>query len=308
MNTIPKATHVGELKFGDIVIQCAVLEDGTRVLSQRGFLSALGRAKTTRKETGVNSPVFLAAKNLNPFIGADLEPASTPIVFRYHGKALGYRAELLPRVCNVFLKARDAGVLLPSQKHIAQQCDFLIRGLAEVGIIALIDEATGYQKDRKEDELRKILEAYISPELRPWQRRFPEEYYREIFRLSGLQYDPLKRPGFVGHLTNQIIYEQLPGGVLEELRRKNPERKVRHHQFLTGDIGCPHLERQLTKVVTAMQLSTDWWDFWRKFNKLPSPNPRQLELGIEPPEETPENVISLDEVRETKKGGKRRAV
>jgi hypothetical protein len=38
----------------------------------------------------------------------------------------------------------------------------LLRGFARVGIIALVDEATGFQRDRTKDALSKILEAYIA--------------------------------------------------------------------------------------------------------------------------------------------------
>src|SRR5580658_3514637 len=39
-----KATHIGELHIGELAIPCAVLEDGTRVLTQEGFLIAIGRS------------------------------------------------------------------------------------------------------------------------------------------------------------------------------------------------------------------------------------------------------------------------
>lgn len=39
----PKALYVGQLSIGELSIDCAVLPDGTRVLSQRGVGRALGR-------------------------------------------------------------------------------------------------------------------------------------------------------------------------------------------------------------------------------------------------------------------------
>jgi len=50
------------------------------------------------------------------------------------------------------------------QEIIAEQCEILIRALAKVSIIALVDEATGYQRVRGEFELQKMLKAYISEE------------------------------------------------------------------------------------------------------------------------------------------------
>jgi hypothetical protein len=77
------------------------------------------------------------------------------------GKAWGYRADLLPKVCAVYLKARDKKQLLDSQEPVAIACDILVRGLAQVGIIALVDEATGYQRDRAADALARYLKRSL---------------------------------------------------------------------------------------------------------------------------------------------------
>ena len=149
-----------------------------------------------------------------------------------------------------------------------------MRGLAHVGIIALVDEATGYQYDRSRDDLHRILAAYISEELMPWAQRFPDSFYKELFRLRGWQYNPpsLKRPKMVGKLTAQLVYEQLPPGVLARLREKNPVvrsgyRRHKHHQFLTDDIGDTHLEKQLVSVTTLMRVSPDWKTFKTLFGR-----------------------------------------
>lgn len=289
---LPKATHDGELKFGDITISCAVLEDGRRVLTQEGFLAAIGRAKKAKGGQGAsvvdNPPAFLAANNLKSFIPKNLEESTTtPIIFNLKtgGRGYGYPAELLPAVCKVFLDARDAGALLPNQQHIAAKCDILIRGLATVGIIALVDEATGYQVDRDRDALRKILEAYILDQYLPWTKRFPDEYYRQLFRLRRWQYSPpsVKRPQVVGRITNNLVYKQLPPGVLEELRKRNPtnekgHRSRRFHQYLTEDIGNPHLERHLASVIALMRASANWDTFKRLFARAFSTKPQQCGL------------------------------
>lgn len=70
----------------------------------------------------------------------------------------------------------------------------MLKALANVGITALVDEATGYQKDRPKDELRLILEAYISKELLPWTERFPEEFYKEMFRLRQWPFSSVEYP------------------------------------------------------------------------------------------------------------------
>ena len=83
---LPKADYVGELTIGDFEISCAVLPDGTRVLSQRGVGVALGRrpgGREYREAAGGNLPAYLAAKSINPFISNE-EYATMSSLFRQH--------------------------------------------------------------------------------------------------------------------------------------------------------------------------------------------------------------------------------
>src|SRR5258708_29367553 len=175
---LPRAIDEGVLTIGDRLIPCAVLENKQRVLTQSGVMKSLGRARQAKGrshyEGDVNLPAFITAKNLKPFIPKDLYVTSSQIEFRRKtgGKAYGYPAELLPKVCNVFLNAEAAGVLTKPQKRIAANARLLLEGFSHVGIVALVDEATGYQNKRPVDELQAILSAYISPTLLPWTERF----------------------------------------------------------------------------------------------------------------------------------------
>jgi transcriptional regulator with XRE-family HTH domain len=271
--TFQKATHKGDLKIGKMTIKCAVLEDGSRVLTRATFVKAIGRRGKAKGGSSYDddykTPVFLTAKNLKPYIPEDLENAAAPVIFKLNGQeSIGYRAELLPKVCGVFLDAEEAGDIAPNQKHIVERCKLLIRGLATVGIIALVDEATGYQEVRDRQALQKILEAYIAKELQPWIKTFPDEYYKEIFRLREWEYKPLAtgRPGVVGRYTNNLIYERLAPGVLEELRKQNPttptgRRKYKHFQTLTPETGHPKLKEHISNVVVLMKASVNWDGF-----------------------------------------------
>ncbi len=292
-SNILKATHTGILVIGDKGIPCAVLEDGTRVLTEHGITTALGsrsgaakRLKRAESAGRAPLPVFVASKNLMPFISSELLVGLTqPLKFKV-GKVTpnGFPATLLPKICEVWLSAREAGALNRQQEAKCREAEIIMRGLAHTGIIALVDEATGYQYDRDRQELQKILAAYISAELMPWTKMFPDEFYKELFRLRGWQYAPLsvKRPIYVGKLTNELIYEKLPDGVLDQLRHKNPvipntrRRKHKFFQFLTEDVGNPHLQKQLVAVITLMKVSPGWKEFARLFARaFPEPNQPQ---------------------------------
>ena len=269
-------TEEEPLRIADIELECYVLEDGTRLLSQAGFLSALGRHRkaNVRRE---RVPAILQGKAISQFISNETLEKSTPIAFRtpYGSRASGYRAELLPEVCEVYLKARDANALPPNQLHVAKQADILMRGLAHVGIIALVDEATGYQDVRARNALTMILERFIAKELQAWVRTFPDDYYRGIFRLRELQYpeDTVSRPKYFGNLTNDIVYARLAPGVLDELRRVTPRSKAgntrhRFFQHLTTNIGYPKLREHLGSIVTIMKMSNSWAEFMEHLNRI----------------------------------------
>lgn len=281
------------VRVGNTELQAYVLEDGTRVLTQAELLEALGRhrkAAVRRNKYGDDMPPVLFGFALKPFISEELIAQSQPIKFRTPegARASGYRAEVLPEICKVYLSARDAGALTKNQLHIATQADILIRGLATVGIIALVDEATGYQELRSRDALARILEAFIDKELRAWIQTFPHDFYHELFRLRGLKFpnDSVRRPQYFGHLTNDIVYARIAPGVLAELKRVTPkdesgQRKHKFFQRLTSNIGYPKLREHLGSVVTIMKLSSNWEDFTRKLNMLHPRYGDNLELPFE---------------------------
>lgn len=291
-----KATHGSAdhpLRIGDAEIPCYVLEDGRRVLSLGGMVKALGMAPgSAGGGEGDRLASFAAGKSIFPFISNDLATMiKSPVRFQAPTGgtlATGYEATILADLCDAVLAARKAGALHRQQEHIAQQCEILVRGFARVGIIALVDEATGYQAERAKDALATILEAFIAKELQPWIQTFPTDFYRELFRLRGLAFPgaSVKRPQYFGVLTNDIVYKRLAPGVLEELRRVTPRNeggrpRAKYFQSLTSNTGYPKLREHLGRVVMMMQLSTDYNDFKVKLERfLPLQTP-QLLLELE---------------------------
>lgn len=276
-----KVKYEGTLDLNGLKLPCYVLDDGTRVLSGRGMqdiLKMVDEVEEGKQNPGTRLVRYLTQKSLKPFIFKDKRADHFEPVVCYQGNAKinGYEATVLADICDGFLEARKHIKLSSRQEIIAGQCEILIRAFAKVGIIALVDEATGYQFDRERFELQKILKAYISEELLKWQQRFPHEYYKQIFRLNGWDYTVTNvktKPSVIGKWTNTFIYKQLPKGVLEELKARTPfdeqgRRKHHFHRLLTADTGHPHLDKQLVQVITIMKLSKNWRDFVKKFNQL----------------------------------------
>ncbi|MEJ9165304.1 P63C domain-containing protein, partial [Paenibacillus graminis] len=234
-------------------------------MSQTGLVRSLGMKRGGKGRAGGDRLLsFVTGKGLEPFISKELLEASTnPIKFKTTNGNLtfGYEAQILSDICESVLAARKAGVLQKQQLHIAEMCEMLMRGFARVGIIALVDEATGYERVRDKDELQKFLALYLSEERLHWAKMFPDEYYKQLFRLRGWDYSPLsvKRPKFVGWLTNELVYKKLPANVLDELRTLNPvknkktwRRSSAHFQHLSSDIGQPDLRDHLLQLIAIM--------------------------------------------------------
>jgi hypothetical protein len=277
---LQKATHEGKINIGDNKLNCAVLQDGTRVITTSAIFKAFGRTKRGRLIGEVrvpNMPAFIDANNLQPFIGEDLRGVLKQLDYidKNGNESSGYNASILPLMCKMYLDAREANELKKAQKPLARASEILLLALSKIGIIALVDEATGYQYEREADELQKILKAYISEELLAWQQRFPHEFYKEIFRLRNWEYTAInikQKPSVVGRWTNKLVYEQLPKGILKELKKLTPvdesgKRKHHYHRLLTDDIGHPHLQKQIVSIVTLMNVSDNWADFIKLFNK-----------------------------------------
>lgn len=274
---IPKADFSGEIAIKDIKIPCYVLENGERIISTRGIMKSLGRTWRGRKYSGTQYPVFIEAKNLKQFISSELDAVLAPLTFKTDRGTTseGFKAEILPIICEVYLRAKDANVLTAVQKVIAKKCEILVRAFAHVGIIALVDEATGYQEVRDRIALQKILDKYLTDEWAKWTKTFPDTFYKELFRLRNLSYPPtgIRRPQYVGHWTNDIVYSRLAPGVLKELRRKNPRqdsgnRKRRHHQHFTRDIGHPILKEHLSNITFLMESCSSWEEFKRRLDRI----------------------------------------
>lgn len=284
LSALPKVTHPGTLKLIDQEIPCAVLEDGTRVLTQSDFMEAMGMyysgwiAKNAPEDSSIvpaEIPHFLAQKSLIPYINKHLGHLQN-VVLKYRTEkgsaAHGIRAEIIPSICDIYIDADKEGKLGTRQKQIAQKAMLLMRALAHVGIIALVDEATGYQRDRARDALAKILEAYVAKELQPYIKTFDAIFYEQMFRLRGLPYPPEKisyRPSYFGHLTNDIVYSRLAPGILKSLKEeaRKEENKTHLHRHLTPGYGKLELIKHLSLVIAYMRDSSDWKSFISKLNK-----------------------------------------
>ena len=263
---LPIALFPGKLRMGITEFSVYVLDNGKRVMAQREVVRVL----TGRRETGKLTS-YLQTQALKPFIDADSISRQT-IQFSIPGTQYlgnGYEATLLLDICDAYLRARDERALAAQQLDIAKQAEIITRACAKVGIIALIDEATGYQAFRKKQELQLKLQVFIADDLQEWALMFPPEFWFELARLEGVHYSPRSRPLRWGKYIMAFVYDAIDGDIGKELRKKNPDPhfKKNHHQWLK-EFGRQKVHDQIQRVVTIMKLCDGMDEFRQKFAKV----------------------------------------
>lgn len=258
-SNVPNALYGGLLPIGDGELDCVILDDAenTRVIKMTSVFKAFGRVPRSNNRV-INVPAFIDAQNLQAYINQDVRALIKPIDY-LDGKTTqtGYNALILPEICDLYLKARRDGVLAAKQGHLAEKAEILQSAFAKVGIIALVDEATGFQTDRKHDALRLLLGKYIAEGLRRWIHTFPDSFFADLDRLYDNEPTTSgKRPQYYGKFINKYVYDPIEHGYVKaQLDKLNitdeGKRRARFHQWLT-DEGRTILLRQIGKVEGIM--------------------------------------------------------
>ena len=282
------------LKLGDLEIPCYVLEDGTRVFSGRGVQKAIGYDS----KSGQWMKSFCNIKGLSPYFYAGdqsiAERLSNPIKFKRvdaggsQSDTNGYEVTLLVDICSIIIDANRAGDF--DDTKIVRNADIIIRSVAKVGIIALVDEVTGYQQDknRAKDELQKFLKQFISQEASRWVKVFDDSFFEMIYKMRNWTWTQTnKRPGVIGKWIDDIVYQRIAPLILAELKKANPKnesgnRSFRHHQFLTKEVGLPKLKEHLAAVQALGRVSGYKWDVFMKMLDVAYPKQyQQMEIDFD---------------------------
>jgi len=296
---LPQATHGDSdhpLRIGEIEIGCYVLDDGRRVISQRALQTGIGMnmsggAQRLLKMMGLFNAKGIPCKDLSSRI-------SDPIKFVTQGViAHGYEATTLADMCDVILDARKAGILSPQRMRLADQCEILVRSFAKVGIIALIDEATGYQYDRPRRDLEQLLKKFLSENLVRYARTFPNDYFKHLCRLKGVELrNDMRLPQYFGHLTNDLIYRRIAPGLLKALKERRAERGTPSNKlywWTSEELGHPSLLLHLGTVVGLLKLNNDYDKFYAQLNTIAPVYPEVPGLFDDPADWEPQEGVAV---------------
>lgn len=269
LSITPSTDFVGSIKINGMNIPCAVLypeTNPTSVIVQREIVGLL----TGNKKGGFER--YLKPKNLQKYLPEQFrdKPLSESVInFKLNGRsAQGFKGSDLIDICQMYMQAKMDGALSESQFKLAEQAQVIVFAFAKTGVDAVVYEATGFEMFKDRFAFNKLLERYIDEEVRKWYKKFPDEFYKLIYKLNGWEWiegNMGRKPGVVGKWTNDIVYARFPKGILSNLQDKNPidesgNRKYKHHQLLT-DIGNDELKEYISNAIFLMKASSNWSKF-----------------------------------------------
>jgi hypothetical protein len=245
------------------------------VLSKRGAASALG----LKSEGGSALWRTLSRKNIGSEIDEKLrEKIDNPIVFKYFttgsesGAGVtvhGIETSTFIEILRVILKAK----LTETQKFLAERAQAMLIALANTTLDSILYQESGFWKAIEGQRVAEILDKYLQDHARKWAKTFPDEFWVKLIKVKGYpSYIALKRPAFVGHWVNDIVYDRLVPGARKKLNELNPRlpagyRKNKNHQFTTEDYGLPELKAHLIKVMAYMDAAANDTQFIRMLNR-----------------------------------------
>ncbi len=260
--SLPKATHWGELAVGDgeSPIPCYVLSNGQRVFSLKGVVVNLIGTE------GGQLAEYIKVQSLRPYLPEDLIPAedaTIPALVKFDTGgtgftqfAWGFPVERFMDLCAAYSDALQAhlvrgNVLTVRQLQIANQAVGFLRACAKTGIIALVDEATGYQYERAHDALQLKYKVFLEEEMRKWEKTFPDQLWVEFGRLTKWTGGIHQRPKYWGKLVMELVYGYLDADVAKWLKENAPKpiHGQNYHQWLSSQYGLKKLTEHIWMVV-----------------------------------------------------------
>lgn len=242
----PFAKWRGTVDLGGDTLEVYVLDTKQRLIALRSAVKSM-----TSVDSGKLGN-YIGVSALKPYINSDLILGEL-VEFSIPGtqfKALGLTTEQFEIICRGYVQALYEGApLTDKQRETAIKCAVLTSGLTRTGLDALIDEATGYQYERAENELQVKLRAFIAEELRAWEKTFPDELWEEFGRLTNWSGSLNSRPKYWGKLVIELIYDTLDPDVAKYLRENRPPPGIHWHRQLTEDTGVRALVSRCYEVV-----------------------------------------------------------
>jgi hypothetical protein len=274
---MPRSEFRGRVDIGPTDVACHVLSDGRRVVACSDLVQALGghgaSASSGRRLARVPTvPEGLLTDRVIRFrVAGDTEFAE------------GYDVGLLIELAELVLVARTAGVLKKKQLPLATSAEAIVRHCAAVGVVQLVDNATGYDKVKTRQLLQLRIQSLIADEVEEWVSIVPAEFWAQLARIEGVRVVPDRPPIRWASYVLAFVYDAVEPDVGRELRRDGdgPRFSPDLHAWLRAT-GAKRLASRMRQTVVMMNSCTDLTEFQSTFAKVLHKGPLQLQLLDDP--------------------------
>jgi hypothetical protein len=280
---LPIARWPGILTVGTSEIPCYVLEDGRRVITRTAATAILSDDKG-----GGALEKYVMVENLRGFVPPGFKDQMIdfyiPGVSVPNTTTRGISAETFVEICQAYVSAFEANALTTDrQKEIAIKAAMFLAACAKVGLIAMIDEATGYQYERAGDALQIKLRLFLAEEMRKWEKTFPDDLWIQFGRLTNWKGAIHSRPKYWGKLVMELIYEYLDPDVAQWLKENAPQPigNLSYHRWLTEQYGLKKLIEHIWKVIGVASTCATMDELRKRMQELYGKKPGfQFELKL----------------------------
>lgn len=264
----------GDLTIAGQSVECHVLSDGRRVLDTSQAQAFLG--------LGAKDRHFWRSLARIPGLSAEIQAGPRIAFVLPDGRsvAYGYEASFIMDVCLAYQAAFLKDALHHKQAPTARRAMSMVAAAAKVGLEALIDEATGYQKRRPGDYLRGRFSDLLRDHHDDWKRRWNDDLMDALCRLYGRRHVPGTPPPRCLWRAEGMIYDLVIGpDVMAEVRRRNPEPEhgTNHHQLFRDPVQSL-LGDDLRVILALAQTAATKRDFWHHMRVHYCREPLQLRL------------------------------
>lgn len=255
-------------------IDCYVLDDGRRVLSQRGIVRQIvGHDKTGYIDRYLDAVTDAEAKK---------GLAHNAFEFLSGGgtRCIGREAKDVAAMANVFVVAALEGRLAPEQMHMAVNANRILAALATIALEALVDEVTGYQEERSKDFLQDRLALLVQDDPAAYKKLWTSSLVRTLCRTFRVAHDPsVGFPIFLTGIAGKLYDMILTSDVVDAVREKDPHANgVKYFQHLT-ERGRAVLASELSVVETLAIQSANKDEFWSKVRNRYEGAPYQYSIA-----------------------------
>ena len=183
----------------------------------------------------------------------------------------GYDVSILIDICKAIVQANSKGLLAKNQEGVAIQASVILAASAKSGIKHLVYALAGYNPTV--EEVIEAFKLYVREEAREYEPEFPNQLYREWYRLYELPEPVRNRPWKFKHLTLNHVYKPLANSngnvlLLAQVKKAASEERYRKiHQFLS-EVGVKALRRHLGQLLGIAQVSDSKEEYEKHVRKV----------------------------------------